>query len=51
MHTVLFKSPYFIYYYYYYRFYRLGTGGFHERAEPVRCVTQGQRGPIRINTG
>ena len=36
---------------YYYQFYRLGTGGFHEKAEPVGCVTQSQRGPIRINTG
>ena len=36
---------------YYYQFYRLGTGGFHKKAEPVGCVTQSQRGPIRINTG
>ena len=36
---------------YYYQFYRLGTGEFHRKAEPVGCVTQSQRGPIRINTG
>ena len=26
------------YYYYYYQFYRLGTGGFHKKAKPVRYV-------------
>ena len=39
------------YYYYYYQFYRLGTGGFHKKAKPVRCVTQSQREPIRIEQG
>ena len=28
----------------YYQFYRLGTGGFHKKAKPVRYVTQSQRG-------
>ena len=39
------------YYYYYYQFYRLGTGGFHKKAKPVRYVTQSQRGPIRNQMG
>ena len=37
--------------YYYYQFCRLGTGGFHKKAKPVRYVTQGQRGPIRNQMG
>ena len=36
---------------YYYQFYWLGTGGFHKKADPVRCVTQSQREPIRIKQG
>ena len=30
---------------------RLGTGGLHRKAKPVRCVTQSQREPIRIKQG
>ena len=39
------------YYYFYYQFYQIGTGGFHKKAEPVGCVTQSQREPIRIKQG
>ena len=42
---------YYYYYYYYYQFYRLGTGGFHKKAKPVRYATQSQRGPIRNQMG
>ena len=37
--------------FFYYQFYRLGTGGLHRKAEPVGCVTQSQREPIRIKQG
>ena len=39
------------YYYYYYQVYQLGTGRFHKKAKPVRCVTQSQREPIGIKQG
>ena len=37
--------------FFYYQFHRLVTGGFHRKAEPVGCVTQSQREPIRIKQG
>ena len=37
--------------YYYYQFYRLGTGGFHKKAKPVRYVTQSQDDRLSVIPG